>query len=1251
MSDQQGEEEISMDVNPLVTPIHHQDHPSPGISTEEYLSSNDGENEDGSDEVFTALQPEPVAEKQTDFIKPESAARKGTPDDSDSESDFDYEEFNFERNEQENLWYKENTQLSMLSSTGQKVPTNFYGEINAYSLTRNQPINIKYIKIAYDTPLLELRKFLLHKWCLDLPILVVSLIGDSNLQTDAGKAGNKKFCEGMLKISKTPRTWFVSDTDYHLDDKFIGKANIQHIGIAHYGSWRWKGHLEGQQGRAVDDASFDGDNHTHYLLIDDGRSHPTGVENKFRIALEEKLMSDDFGLSQVITLAMGGGNKALKHLSETLNKGVPALILKQTTEDVGPNLLARALEGISASKMNDLKKSGDNDAITALFTKEMEKILGRDDLTQSSSKSKKSKKSKKKKAKEAHRKVSDLSEGGDDSSIEDAVNCLSRHAFIEIIYGNVNVDEAILNAFERNAFTSTSLQDKAIIILLYVLWARGDEFRKNNVYQNLFQGEGQDGQQEEILPLLFLVALALNRVEFLRGFEEGIVDRAFQKFSTADLEFLYWYRTSPYCNDKIGYLASFLDLSGKTSDVVVSLEDAEAGETFCFWTCTPGKQIRLEVIEDLLNNLWQNMAKGNKEFSNYKNHVREEMSTGLFIWAVLNGMIDMALFLITMDNEECSKSLVAAELCQKMADTDRVPETDYQRDVYRKAASTFQHLAVGILEEGYEQDASKTRLIAIRKLDFWTDYTCADLAINSEQVNFVANPIVNTLMDELWYGPLAKHINFWNFLLIFVNPLWITQLEFKNDEQLTKLSNGIGEIILFKDWSVKRFICGAPTEKPDDKARKRKSYAVQATENPETKTRGCCDKFFYKLYLFYFKTPIVKFFFNLFSYVVFLAILSITVLQATFNLHVTLIGWILLAYIISMTTAEIKQAVSTGAVGFFANLKYYLTNFWNFVDLMALLLFYIGFVLERTSMFHNAGSVILAIDAYIFIIRLLPIFYNFKGTGPYVFMIQTMLRDMMKFLAILLVFALAHGVCFNAIMRPQPISISMLRDIVFQPYFNIYGELFFENDFSDSNTVFNTPKRLGYENTIGLIMLALYMLIGNVLLLNLLIAIFGSIYEEVSNNAKQIWAYQRYELILEYANKSIFTPPFSGIQHIFEFIKWILVSICNKCCKRRSFHRGNSRQRTTRGTLETTPEGNIRVISHFQKILSPEVDREIDSFESDMVQRCLRTLNSSSNSNTSEGIDESLLIDISNRLKGLEEQIKLKLNKDETSSV
>ena len=54
------------------------------------------------------------------------------------------------------------------------------------------------------------------------------------------------------------------------------------------------------------------------------------------------------------------------------------------------------------------------------------------------------------------------------------------------------------------------------------------------------------------------------------------------------------------------------------------------------------------------------------------------------------------------------------------------------------------------------------------------------------------------------------------------------------------------------------------------------------------------------------------------------------------------------------------------------------------------------------------------------------------------------------------------------------------------------------------------------------------------------------------------------------------------------------------------------------------------ILSISEKNLSPEVDREIDGFESEMMQRCLRALHASSN-NQSDGIDANLLIDMSKR--------------------
>ena len=62
------------------------------------------------------------------------------------------------------------------------------------------------------------------------------------------------------------------------------------------------------------------------------------------------------------------------------------------------------------------------------------------------------------------------------------------------------------------------------------------------------------------------------------------------------------------------------------------------------------------------------------------------MSTGLFFWAVLNGMTDMAKFLISLDNQECAKALIAAEISSKLADSDKVSGSDRRRKTYTKAA-------------------------------------------------------------------------------------------------------------------------------------------------------------------------------------------------------------------------------------------------------------------------------------------------------------------------------------------------------------------------------------------------------------------------------------------------------------------------------------------------------------------------------------------------------------------------------------
>ena len=62
------------------------------------------------------------------------------------------------------------------------------------------------------------------------------------------------------------------------------------------------------------------------------------------------------------------------------------------------------------------------------------------------------------------------------------------------------------------------------------------------------------------------------------------------------------------------------------------------------------------------------------------------------------------------------------------------------------------------------------------------------------------------------------------------------------------------------------------------------------------------------------------------------------------------------------------------------------------------------------------------------------------------------------------------------------------------------------------------------------------MMFANVLLINLLVALFATTYERVQENSENIWKLNRYDLILEYWGKS----PLRNIVAIFKRFRSII---------------------------------------------------------------------------------------------------------------
>ena len=181
---------------------------------------------------------------------------------------------------------------------------------------------------------------------------------------------------------------------------------------------------------------------------------------------------------------------------------------------------------------------------------------------------------------------------------------------------------------------------------------------------------------------------------------------------------------------------------------------------------------------------------------------------------------------------------------------------------------------------------------------------------------------------------------------------------------------------------------------------------------------------------------------------------------------------------------------------------------------------------------------------------------------------------------LLIVFILAYGVAVQALIDPyRPFSWTdlehLVQDIVFLPYWQMYGELQLDEIeintnntgcFHDMNGTCPVPdyKHLKDATTVTPVFLAIYLLIGNVMLLNLLIAIFTSIYEEINVNSNDVWKWEMYRLLEEYDNRPGLVPPLVIIEDIWRLMKTIWKHTCRKKREDRKFYVfNNQRSRST----------------------------------------------------------------------------------------
>merc|ERR1712048_1287366 len=127
-----------------------------------------------------------------------------------------------------------------------------------------------------------------------------------------------------------------------------------------------------------------------------------------------------------------------------------------------------------------------------------------------------------------------------------------------------------------------------------------------------------------------------------------------------------------------------------------------------------------------------------------------------------------------------------------------------------------------------------------------------------------------------------------------------------------------------------------------------------------------------------------------------------------------------------------------------------------------------------------------------------------------------MMIDMTSFIVILGIVLMSFGICRHSIIQDE-MKIwdwSILWNIMHEPYFMLYGEVYAPT--IDPCSAENSEKMCKAGAWIVPVMMTLYLLVANILLINLLIAVFNNTFARTKQESNQIWACQRYEVIMQY---------------------------------------------------------------------------------------------------------------------------------------
>uniref|UniRef100_A0A669DU99 non-specific serine/threonine protein kinase n=1 Tax=Oreochromis niloticus TaxID=8128 RepID=A0A669DU99_ORENI len=1048
-------------------------------------------------------------------------------------------------------------------------PTDAYGVINFQGGSHSY--RAKYVRLSHDSRPDSILRLMLKEWHMELPKILISVHGGVQ-NFDLHPRIKQVVGKGLIKAAVTTGAWILTGGVNTGVAKHVGDALKEHcsrsskkictIGIAPWGVIENRNDLIGRDIIApyqtllnpLSKLNVLNSLHSHFLLVDDGTVGKYGAEVKLRRELEKHIN--------------------LQKIHARIGQGVPVVAL---IFEGGPNVILTVLEYLQESPPVPVvvcEGTGRAADILAYVHKQTEEGGGLPDGVETDIIA-------------TIKKTFNFSQGEAIHLFQTLMECMKSKELITVFHisseEHQDIDVAILRALLQG--TNASAFDQLVLTLA---WDRVD-IAKNHVFVY--------GQQLLVSSLeqAMLDALVMDRVDFVKLLiENGVSMHRFLTISR--LEELYNTKQPPN-NPTLLHLVrdvkqSHLPPNYKISliDVGLVIEYLMGGTYRCNYT-----RKRFRIIYNNLhgnsrrsgrNTAGPGLRKSHESFSmqadkkektrhnhfiktaqpykpkssteqNQKRSKEEIVDIDdpetrrfpypfneLLVWAVLMKRQKMSLFLWQHGEENMAKALVACKLCRSMSyEAKKSDVVDDTSEELKEYSNEFGTLAVDLLEQSFRQDETMAMKLLTYQLKNWSNSTCLKLAVSSHLRPFVAHTCTQMLLSDMWMGRLNMRKNSWyKVILSILVPPAILLLEYKSKAEMAHIPQSQDDHQMTMEDSEHNFQNIAEDIQMDVFKETRSHDHVEAKSDMETHVRSRKLPLTRKIYAFY-HAPIVKFWSNTLFYLGYLMLYTYVVL-VKMPPWPSPQEWLVILYIFTSAIEKIREMFMSEAGKISQKIKVWFNDYFNVSDFLAIVTFFIGFGLRLGG--GDAfvpGRTVYCLNIIFWYVRLLDILTVNQQAGPYVMMIAKMVANMFYIVVIMAIVLLSYGVPRKAILYPEEEpSWTLAKDVVFQPYWMMYGEVYaYEIDVCANNSDQSVKSLCTAGVWLTPFLQAVYLFVQYILMVNLLIAFFNNVYMQVKSISNLVWKYQRYHFIMAYHEKPVLPPPFILLCHIYS-----LFCMCRK---------------------------------------------------------------------------------------------------------